>query len=84
MGKGSENILASDSSQTNDANNNNQTAKAYFNWSEVRKHNKKGDCWIVLNDNVFNLSNFQAIHPGGSKILSLYSGQDASVGYILE
>lgn len=32
--------------------------------SEVRKHNKQGDCWVILNNTVYDLSSFD--HPGGA------------------
>ena len=53
--------------------------RKYYTREDVAKHNKKGDCWIILNDNVYDLSKFQRIHPGGSRVISIYAGQDATV-----
>jgi cytochrome b involved in lipid metabolism len=50
-----------------------------YSREQVSKHNKRGDIWIIINDNVYDLSKFQKIHPGGSKILAIYAGQDATV-----
>ena len=41
-----------------------ESHKEFFNTFQVSKHNKKGDLWIILNDNVYDLSQFQKIHPG--------------------
>ena len=58
---------------------NNDSQKPYFTREEVSKHNKKGDCWIILNGYVYNVTKFLNIHPGGSRIISIYAGQDATV-----
>ena len=51
----------------------------YITWDEVKKHNKKTDCWVVVNNNVYDLTNFKKIHPGGHRVIQHYAGQDASV-----
>lgn len=53
--------------------------KNVITWDEVAKHNTRNDCWIVVNSIVYNLSTFRKKHPGGSKILEFYAGQDATV-----
>ena len=32
---------------------------------EVAKHNKPGDLWIVIDSEVYNVSKFSELHPGG-------------------
>jgi cytochrome b involved in lipid metabolism len=64
MGKGSE-------------DSNIQTKK--YSWNEVKQHNSKNDLWIVIDGYVYDITNFQKKHPGGSKVVNFYSGQDASV-----
>lgn len=32
-------------------------------FSDVQKHNKEGDCWIVVHGKVYDVSTFE--HPGG-------------------
>merc|ERR1712179_721180 len=32
---------------------------------EVAKHTTKGDCWVILNDKVLDVTNFLSQHPGG-------------------
>ena len=49
-----------------------------FSAEEVAKHNKAEDCWIIVNDKVFDVTAFLADHPGGRKVLLKVGGQDAS------
>ena len=45
---------------------------------EVKKHNTDKDCWVIIGDDVFDVTNFLADHPGGKKAIMLYAGQDAT------
>ena len=49
-----------------------------FGWEEVKVHNKEGDCWVVIRDNVYDVSTFMVDHPGGKESILLYAGQDAT------
>lgn len=40
-----------------------------FSMKEVEKHNKKDDAWIVLWENVYDISKWIKIHPGGDVIM---------------
>ncbi len=49
-----------------------QQAEAY-NWiksSEVAKHNTKNDCWMIVNDRVYDVTKYINTHPGGPAILA--------------
>ena len=37
--------------------------------SQVKKHNKPEDCWVILNGKVYNVTPYLEYHPGGKKIL---------------
>jgi len=45
---------------------------------DVSKHNKDGDCWVILWDKVYDVSKFMKDHPGGLESILLYAGQDAT------
>jgi len=49
-----------------------------WNMTEVAKHTKPDDCWVVVNGRVLNTTKFLKDHPGGAKAILLYAGKDAS------
>eukprot|EP01013_Petalomonas_cantuscygni_P023777 TRINITY_DN45283_c0_g1_i1.p2 TRINITY_DN45283_c0_g1~~TRINITY_DN45283_c0_g1_i1.p2 ORF type:complete len:662 (+),score=182.11 TRINITY_DN45283_c0_g1_i1:121-2106(+) len=49
-----------------------------FTKAEVAKHNTKGDCWVIVNGQVLDVTDFLADHPGGSKAILVFAGKDAS------
>ncbi|TFK27199.1 acyl-CoA dehydrogenase [Coprinopsis marcescibilis] len=51
-----------------------------FTREEVAQHKKEGDLWIVVDSNVYNLSKFAAMHPGGLSVLldEDVAGKDAT------
>ncbi|KIJ50708.1 hypothetical protein M422DRAFT_27268 [Sphaerobolus stellatus SS14] len=49
-----------------------------FSKDEVAKHNKKDDCWVIIGDEVLDVTDFLADHPGGEKAILLYAGRDAT------
>jgi cytochrome b involved in lipid metabolism len=38
------------------------------------RHNNVNDCWIRINGNVYNITNFLNEHPGGPDIILPYCG----------
>ncbi|XP_019865062.1 uncharacterized protein LOC109594293 [Aethina tumida] len=48
---------------------------------EVSWHDSAGDCWVVIYDRVYDITDFLDEHPGGSDILLEYAGRDASVAF---
>jgi cytochrome b involved in lipid metabolism len=48
-----------------------------LDWAEVQKHNTRTSSWLVINDNVYDITNFGRRHPGG-KVIYHYAGQDAT------
>lgn len=49
--------------------------------NEVEKHNKPGDAWMVINGNVYDVSKFASVHPGGAPILEQYAGKDVTAEF---
>lgn len=48
----------------------------------VQKNNPEGECWLAIDSGVYDLTEFQHIHPGGHTILRSYYGLDATKGYL--
>ncbi|CZT52161.1 acyl-CoA dehydrogenase [Rhynchosporium secalis] len=49
-----------------------------FTTADVAAHNKPNDLYIVVDEDVYDLTTFQDEHPGGKKILTRVAGKDAS------
>lgn len=49
-----------------------------YTLSEIQQHNSLDDCWMVIFDKVYNITEFVDEHPGGDYILLEYAGRDAT------
>lgn len=49
-----------------------------YTMSEVQQHCSLDDCWMVIFDKVYDISEFVNEHPGGDFILLEYAGRDAT------
>lgn len=49
-----------------------------YTLSEVQQHCSLDDCWMVIFDKVYNITDFVYEHPGGDFILLEYAGRDAT------
>jgi fatty acid desaturase 2 (delta-6 desaturase) len=52
-----------------------------YSWEEVKKHQTKEDKWIVIDGQVLDITRWAAKHPGGSRVISHYAGQDATEAF---
>ncbi|KAK3676552.1 hypothetical protein LTR78_003828 [Recurvomyces mirabilis] len=49
---------------------------------EIAKHKSTSDCWIVVDDQVWDVTDFAPEHPGGSSLITRYGGRDATKAII--
>lgn len=49
--------------------------------SEVAKHNTPEDCWIIIDNIVYNVSQYWKVHPGGGDYVKRWAGKDATLAY---
>jgi cytochrome b involved in lipid metabolism len=49
----------------------------YYTLTEVAKHNKKSDAWMIINNKVYDVTEWIPNHPGGNIILKGI-GKDAT------
>ena len=49
-----------------------------FGWDEIKKHNKKDDCWVVVDNVVYDVTSFLEEHPGGKRLPVKHSGKDVT------
>ena len=52
-------------------------------WQEVEKHKTRDSRWLVIEGNVYDVTEWQGKHPGGARILGHFGGQDATVRIIM-
>lgn len=56
-----------------------------FTWEEIGlrsgQKNSKQEKWLVINRKVYDITEFHWRHPGGTRVISHYAGQDATVGF---
>lgn len=48
---------------------------------EVAKHNSASDCWIIVNNGVYQVSEYLSLHPGGAGRITPYCGSDATQAF---
>ncbi|XP_049470945.1 acyl-CoA (8-3)-desaturase-like [Panthera uncia] len=55
----------------------------YFTWDEVaQRSGRENERWLVIDRKVYNISEFTRRHPGGSRVISHYAGQDATDPFV--
>lgn len=48
---------------------------------EISQHNSPQDCWLVIEDNVWDCTDFVHEHPGGAALILKFAGRDATKAY---
>ncbi|KAJ2681944.1 Cytochrome b5 [Coemansia spiralis] len=49
--------------------------------AEIAKHNTRKDIWIVISNNVYDVTGFLEEHPGGEEVILEYAGRDATEAF---
>lgn len=49
--------------------------------SVVAQHDGYSDCWIVIYDRVYDVTQFLRDHPGGEDIIMEHAGRDATLAF---
>ncbi|KAJ7170015.1 FMN-dependent dehydrogenase-domain-containing protein [Mycena filopes] len=52
-----------------------------FSLEQVAAHSTPTDCWVIIKDQVYDVTEFLQEHPGGAKIILKYAGRDATSAY---
>jgi len=50
----------------------------YYSVEDVAKHATEKDCWVVVADQVLNVTSFLKDHPGGALAILTFAGRDAT------
>lgn len=49
--------------------NNDQPGVAKYTLEDIAKHDSKEDCWMAIDDSVYDVTDYIDSHPGGEEIL---------------
>jgi cytochrome b involved in lipid metabolism len=53
----------------------------YYTKDEVSLHNNENDCWIIIENKVYNITDYLDKHRGGKMLLLHYGGKDATTEF---
>ncbi|KAF5793934.1 putative cytochrome b5-like heme/steroid binding domain, cytochrome b5, heme-binding protein [Helianthus annuus] len=54
------------------------TLTKLYSMQEASEHNSAGDCWIVVDGKVYDVSSYLEEHPGGDDVILQVTGKDAT------
>lgn len=55
-----------------------QTEMKTYTAAEVAAHGDASSCWMIVNQNVYDMTNFASQHPGGERAILSSCGKDAT------
>ena len=56
----------------------NTAAADTFTTNEIAKHNTRSDCYLIINNNVYDVSDYISYHPGGSRTITSRCGKEVT------
>ncbi|MEW6611012.1 MAG: cytochrome b5-like heme/steroid binding domain-containing protein [Patescibacteria group bacterium] len=51
---------------------------------EITKHDTPQDCWMVIEENVYAVTAYKNLHPGGAQAITSYCGTDATQAFLIK
>lgn len=55
--------------------------KLSYTKDEVSKHNQQTDCWLIINNSVYDSTDYLSSHPGGAETIISFCGTDATQAF---
>ncbi|OQR74061.1 cytochrome b5 isoform 1 [Tropilaelaps mercedesae] len=52
-----------------------------YSLEEVAEHKAKSSCWLVIHENVYDVTKFMDEHPGGEEVLLEVAGSEATEAF---
>lgn len=56
-------------------------AETTYTLADVATHNTSSNCWVIINNNVYNLTSFIASHSGGSAVIIAQCGKNGTAAF---
>lgn len=50
--------------------------------AEILKHSSLNNCWIIIENKVYDVTDFLSRHPGGGGLITPYCGTDATQAFL--
>lgn len=72
----------SSNNSSNSSNSSSAPQNTALSLSEIAKHNTSRDCWLIISNKVYNVTNYLLAHPGGSSTITPYCGKDGTQAFI--
>ena len=78
------NSLNNQTQNNNNNNNNNSGNQNGFTSQEVSKHNAFSNCWVIVNNKVYDVTSYVSSHPGGVMAITNYCGTDMTSAFEMQ
>jgi len=62
-------------------NNNSNNLETGISKMQVAAHSAPSDCWVIVSDKVYNLTDFLSLHPAGPERITPFCGQDGTQAF---
>lgn len=76
---------ANNDSLSNQANRSNTTTNTppdtSYSLQDIAMHNTAEDCWMIIDNKVYDFTNYLKMHPSGAASMTPYCGADGTQGY---
>ncbi|KKP69367.1 hypothetical protein A2X44_04410 [candidate division CPR3 bacterium GWF2_35_18] len=69
MNQGKDKNTSSENNTTQNESTQSATDNKKFTLEEIATHNSEDDCYLIIEDKVYNVTSFISSHPGGQAIL---------------
>lgn len=62
-------------------NTNPSNGSLLLDMTEISKHNKSTDCWLLISGKIYDITGYFGSHPAGNDIMAQTCGTDATAAY---
>jgi L-lactate dehydrogenase (cytochrome) len=56
--------------------------RAGLSLTEIQRHNSINDCWVIISGNVYDVTAYVNLHPGGATRISSFCGGDMTQAFL--